>query len=59
VREMSRYANEDILGLHLNNGGVTCEECSTETEWADMTEDEIIVENEEEVVFCDRCKKKL
>jgi len=56
---MGRYLTEDIVGLHLNNGVITCQECSTKEEWADMTENEIIVENEEEVVFCDRCKKQL
>ena len=55
---MARYEDEDILGLHFNSGVVVCRECCTEKEWEDMTEDQIVVENEEEVVFCDRCKKK-
>ena len=56
---MARYQKEDILGLHFNSGLVVCSECSTEDEWTKMTEDQIITENEDEVVFCDRCKKQL
>jgi hypothetical protein len=56
---MGRYASEDILGLQLNTGAVTRRECATDQEWDSMTDNEIIVENEDEVVFCDRCKKKL
>ncbi len=56
---MSRYQKEDILGLHFDSGEVICSKCATKDEWNGMKENEIIVENEEEVVFCDRCKEQL
>ena len=55
---MARYQDEDILGLCFRDGRVACRECCTEKEWEDITEDEILIENEEEIRFCDRCKRK-
>ena len=56
---MSRYSTEDILGLQFRDGTVSCIECATQNEWKQMTEDEIILEDDEEMVFCDRCKRRL
>ena len=56
---MGRYNREDILALQFRNGTVSCLECATQDEWEKMTEDEIIVDDDEEMVFCDRCKGRL
>ena len=56
---MGRYSREEIVGLQFRNGPITCIACATNDEWKDMTEDEIIVDDDEELVFCDRCKRRL
>ncbi len=58
---MGDYKAEDIVALQLA-GEIACEDCLTEDEWKNMSENEIITRDqleEEQVVFCDRCKKRL
>jgi len=56
---MGHYAYEDILGLHFNDGRVTCRECATDKELEEVKENEILVEDDGAVAFCDRCHKKI
>jgi uncharacterized protein with PIN domain len=59
---MSRIPFDDIAG-QLINGLIVCPECASSDEISNVKEDEVItwksIQESEELVFCDRCKKRL
>jgi len=55
---MARHSVEDVVGLQLYEETV-CRGCVTEQEWAQVSEDEILMPCEEELAFCDRCKERI
>ncbi len=59
---MGRIPFDEIAGYFVN-GQIVCPECLTEDELANLMEDEVItrqsIDDGEEMVFCDRTKKKL
>jgi hypothetical protein len=60
---MGRYKLEEIAAIQDSEGSVICMECATAEEMTELTEDEIIetkeVEETENFIFCDRCKKRI
>ena len=61
---MSVYRDEEILALReTETRRIICRQCSTQQQWNDMTEEDIItqedVDKKEFVYFCDECRKKL
>ncbi|SPF41440.1 hypothetical protein SBDP1_340007 [Syntrophobacter sp. SbD1] len=53
---MGVYKREEIRGIFGRDGEVICSECMTTEEWREMTEQEIIMEDEGQIYFCDRCE---
>lgn len=53
---------EDIVGYRIG-GELVCDECVQKGETDDLEENDYItgdeLEKEDEIFFCDRCKKKL
>ena len=53
----------DVVGLWVSKGKIACRDCWTKEEFEKAKEDDFItqneVEDEEEIYFCDRCKKTL
>ena len=59
---MSIIEKEKILAIRRNDGSVICEECTTNEEWNDITQDAIITEDDitdDVYVVCDSCKKMI
>lgn len=58
---MGCYKEEDIVGLRLESE-IVCMECRTDEDWDQMTEEEVITQEETEgdvIYFCDQCKKRI
>ena len=52
----------EVVGVRFRNGEIVCLEHLTHEEWENVTEDEIIHEDDlegEDLCFCDRCREKL
>jgi NAD-dependent SIR2 family protein deacetylase len=62
---MGRHKTEEIIAIHNQKGEVVCTNCLGNTPWYDAinTEDDMITQDamdaKEEIIFCDKCKKKL
>ena len=61
---MGIYRDEEIIALRVGETRqVICRDCSTEQQWTDTKEDDIItqesIEKKDFVYFCDTCKKRL
>ena len=57
---MGRINIDDIVGLEFSDGTMTCRKCVEQDEWENMTEDEIILEDDgDDLIFCDHCKGRL
>ena len=62
---MGRHKTEEILAIYNQRGEVICTSCLGDTPWYDAikTEDDVItqdaMETKNEIIFCDKCKKKL
>ena len=54
---------DEIRGYRWKDGTIVCTKCVTDEERKDLKEDEILtdhdVDDEDEMYFCDRCKKGL
>jgi len=51
---------EDVLGYCFDRGQVICEECATDEQKNKAQESDFIIEiPDDEIYFCDRCKKRL
>ena len=57
---MSIIKKEDILGYQVEQE-IVCDACMTKDELADIDQDDVLVnqENDDEWIFCDRCKEQL
>jgi hypothetical protein len=59
---MGRIQNEDIVAYEIGSE-VICAECVGAENLENLTEDQVITENEidesSEIIFCDRCKKQV
>jgi hypothetical protein len=54
-----KIKKEDIIGYWFDRE-IVCTDCINDNELEDITQDEIITEedcNTDEMIFCDRCKK--
>lgn len=57
---MGAYRVENIAGIRLASGLVSCSGCMGANEWDNLLEKEIIVAEEDDIIcFCDRCKNRL
>lgn len=57
---MGAYKIEDIAGIRLASGLVSCYGCMAAEEWDNLVEEKIIVVQEDDTIcFCDRCRKRL
>jgi hypothetical protein len=60
---MGHYKLDEIAAIQDDMGSITCLECATSEEMANLTEDQIIsdkrVEDNEDFYFCDSCKKRI
>ena len=63
---MSIFKKEDVVGARFDTGGggveIVCEECMTKEDWEELEQEEIIdreeKEKDDDLYFCDRCKKQ-
>jgi uncharacterized protein YbaR (Trm112 family) len=55
---MAIHKDEDIIAYQVDEL-VVCPECITKEELDRIWEEHIIMEKEDQTVFCDRCKKRL
>ncbi len=56
---MGRFKRENIYGYCLDES-IVCEDCLTDEEDANLKEDQLITQtDEDELVFCDRCGKRI
>ncbi len=61
---MAKIKVEDIVGLRIiPRGDIVCWDCLSEEERQDFNEDDVIMadetESDDEIYFCDRCKKRM
>jgi hypothetical protein len=60
---MGYYKLDEIAAIRDDQGKMSCMECATKEELAELTEDQIVtdkeVEDEENFFFCDDCKKRI
>lgn len=57
---MGAYRIENIAGIRAAEGLVSCCGCMEAGEWDNLVEEEIIVVEEDNTIyFCDRCKERL
>ena len=60
---MGYYKPDEIAAIRDSEGNITCLDCATDEVMNNLTSDEIIenkeVEDEENFIFCDGCKKRI
>jgi hypothetical protein len=62
VIEMGRIGKQDVKAYEFQ-GEVVCADCATDDDLKELEEDELItedhIENSDDLLFCDRCKKQI
>ncbi len=61
---MGIVGKDDMVAIRREDGNIVCEECATQEEWDNATEDQIVTRSEIEndsdnLYFCDECKKQI